>query len=142
MSEHKAEWEKGLASKGVSCSCGFLPKRHKILKNHVERHDPEGFREWREELWKSVGVDVSRGIPMSQEDKVGTKVDHNARRWAVVGIGFKGEVWWMNNGFTNDEAMCGLYTKAKAKELLDWLTSPEGTTSRLESYGYDIKRVR
>lgn len=71
-----------------------------------------------------------------------TKVDHNARRWTVWGISFKGEVWWMANGFTEDEESCGLYTKAKAKEILDWLTSPEGTSHRLEGYGFDIKRVR
>lgn len=48
----------------------------------------------------------------------------------------------MSNGFTTDEESCALYTKAKAKGILDWLTSPEGTSHRLEGYGFDIKRVR
>lgn len=78
---------------------------------------------------------------MEQQTK--KKIDHDARRWAVVGIGFGDDiVWWMSNGFTQDEESCGLYTKAKAKKILDWLTSPEGITSRLSKYGYDIKRVR
>lgn len=70
-----------------------------------------------------------------------TKVDHRKRRWAVVGLGVKLNVWWMSTGFTSDEESCGLYTRRKAKEILDWLTSPEGSSSRLECYAYDIKRV-
>lgn len=73
------------------------------------------------------------------------KVNHDARRWAVLGIRFPGpyeEVWWNSTGFTKDEETCGLYTKAKAEQILNWLTSPEGIVSRLSDYAYDIKRVR
>lgn len=61
MDKHGAGWERGYAHKGVSCRCGFLPKRTKILKNHIERHDPKGLSEWREALWGSVGIGTSNG---------------------------------------------------------------------------------
>jgi hypothetical protein len=74
--------------------------------------------------------------------KTASKINHDARRWAVVGRGVKFDVWWMSTGFTSDEESCGLYTKSKAQSILEWLTSPEGITSRLESYVYEIRRVR
>lgn len=54
--QHKAVWEKGYADRGVACSCGFIPKRPGVLKNHVEKKDPAGFALWRKELWGFAGI--------------------------------------------------------------------------------------
>jgi|RifCSP19_3_1023858.scaffolds.fasta_scaffold286043_1 hypothetical protein len=74
-----------------------------------------------------------------------TKIDHAARRWALRGVKYQGsgpsEIWWAATGFIGDEDMCGLYTHAKAKELIDWLCSDKGISSRLEGFAYDIVRL-
>lgn len=74
------------------------------------------------------------------------KISHAARRWALRATKYNAsgprEIWWVGTGFVEDEDICGLYTHAKAKEILDWLCSNEGITSRLDGYTYAITRVR
>lgn len=85
---------------------------------------------------------------MAQMKTVGKKVDHAARRWAVRGVKIPWKaapaeaIWWASAGFIGDEEQCGLYTHAKAKEILDWLCSDEGISNRLEAFAYDIVRLR
>ena len=74
------------------------------------------------------------------------KISHAARRWALRGTKYKGrgtpaEIWWAGTGFVGDEEICGLYTKGKAQEILDWLCSNEGISSRLDDFAYEIIRV-
>lgn len=74
------------------------------------------------------------------------KVSHEGRRWALRGTKYKGggtpsKVWWVGTGFVGDEEICGLYTHAKAQEILDWLCSNEGVPCRLDDFAYDIVRV-
>lgn len=73
------------------------------------------------------------------------KISHAARRWALRGTKYEGsapvEVWWAGAGFVLDEDICGLYTKAKAQEIIDWLCSNDGVTSRLDGYAYELIRV-
>lgn len=72
------------------------------------------------------------------------KVDHQKRRWAIVGRKYTGkphtDIWYTGFGGFTDEEHCQLYTKTKALEVLEALCSPGG--GFLEEFAYQIVRVR